>query len=555
MSLLLPKQNEIKLSVTSKRSKPTKVRVDGAPTIGRCRLILDDEEFVVREDAVIFEVALASPRVIPMKVPKQASSNFFCFTSRVDGVDLPSGPLVTPFLLGPILVLRHQALGRGEDVVLVSEAMGNPPTDELIGSIEGASIEEEVIDLLMCDGLEAQPPAPMAVDGLEARVGSGAFRMEVTVLASAPSMIEALRRNNDDLLDRNVELLQREANRQAVALRTMVEEAREAERATLRAIDVSKALGYRDQATVLQKEVEGIIVVIPRDNLQFFPALESPVVSPEAQNLAKSSLEDPASSSSGEVAEPLGEKRTRAQPQGMDRYQRVEKPRNETPISENEIRITAQGRMRNYISYGMSLLEENGHDEIVIKAMGRAINKTVMVVELIKRRIGGLHQITCTESIDITDTWEPLEEGLLPLETTRHVSMITITLSKKALDTSSTGYQPPIPDEEVRPAFDYEQEESFPAGRGRGRGGRRGRGRARARRLPPSRSWAWQGKMGWATISWAGPWAWSILDAMRTVSNAHAEASTRPVSKKQQANNTLYWSVFSSTFVAVYLAT
>lgn len=42
---------------------------------------------------------------------------------------------------------------------------------------------------------------------------------------------------------------------------------------------------------------------------------------------------------------------------GMDRYQRVEKPRNETPISENEIRITAQGRMRNYISYGMSLLE------------------------------------------------------------------------------------------------------------------------------------------------------------------------------------------------------
>uniref|UniRef100_A0A0E0R4P5 DNA/RNA-binding protein Alba-like domain-containing protein n=1 Tax=Oryza rufipogon TaxID=4529 RepID=A0A0E0R4P5_ORYRU len=132
----------------------------------------------------------------------------------------------------------------------------------------------------------------------------------------------------------------------------------------------------------------------------------------------------------------------------MDRYQRVEKPRNETPISENEIRITAQGRMRNYISYGMSLLEENGHDEIVIKAMGRAINKTVMVVELIKRRIGGLHQITSTESIDITDTWEPLEEGLLPLETTRHVSMIAITLSKKALDTLSPGYQPPIPAEE-----------------------------------------------------------------------------------------------------------
>ena len=36
----------------------------------------------------------------------------------------------------------------------------------------------------------------------------------------------------------------------------------------------------------------------------------------------------------------------------MDRYQRVEKPREEAPIKENEIRITTQGRMRNYITYG-----------------------------------------------------------------------------------------------------------------------------------------------------------------------------------------------------------
>ncbi|PRQ25046.1 putative DNA/RNA-binding protein Alba [Rosa chinensis] len=41
----------------------------------------------------------------------------------------------------------------------------------------------------------------------------------------------------------------------------------------------------------------------------------------------------------------------------MDRYQRVEKPRAETPIDENEIRITSQGRMRNYITYAMTLLQ------------------------------------------------------------------------------------------------------------------------------------------------------------------------------------------------------
>ncbi|RWW55800.1 hypothetical protein BHE74_00037523 [Ensete ventricosum] len=41
----------------------------------------------------------------------------------------------------------------------------------------------------------------------------------------------------------------------------------------------------------------------------------------------------------------------------MDRYQRVEKPRPESAIDENEIRITSQGLIRNYVSYATSLLE------------------------------------------------------------------------------------------------------------------------------------------------------------------------------------------------------
>jgi hypothetical protein len=46
--------------------------------------------------------------------------------------------------------------------------------------------------------------------------------------------------------------------------------------------------------------------------------------------------------------------------QSMDRYQRVEKPRAETPISENEIRVTTQGKMRNYITYATTLLQVLG---------------------------------------------------------------------------------------------------------------------------------------------------------------------------------------------------
>ncbi|GER33995.1 alba DNA/RNA-binding protein [Striga asiatica] len=167
----------------------------------------------------------------------------------------------------------------------------------------------------------------------------------------------------------------------------------------------------------------------------------------------------------------------------MDRYQKVEKPRADSQIGANEIRITSQGRMRSYITYAMTLLQEKGSDEIVFKAMGRAINKTVTIVELIKRRIVGLHQITAIQSTDITDTWEPLEEGLQTLETTRKVSTVTITLSKKDLDKTNIGYQPPIPADQVKVPTepDYDGEGS-PVARGRGRGGRGRGGRPR----PPS---------------------------------------------------------------------
>ncbi|KAI4366289.1 hypothetical protein MLD38_022182 [Melastoma candidum] len=163
----------------------------------------------------------------------------------------------------------------------------------------------------------------------------------------------------------------------------------------------------------------------------------------------------------------------------MDRYQRVEKPKADVPIDANEIRITSQGRMRSYITYAMGLLQEKDSGEIVFKAMGRAINKTVTIVELIKRRITGIHQVTSIGSTDITDTWEPLEEGLLPIETTRHVSMITITLSKKELDTKSIGYQPPLPADQVKPHTEFDnQGDGYPNGRNRVSGGR---GRPRAR--------------------------------------------------------------------------
>ncbi|KAJ9176555.1 hypothetical protein P3X46_011857 [Hevea brasiliensis] len=179
----------------------------------------------------------------------------------------------------------------------------------------------------------------------------------------------------------------------------------------------------------------------------------------------------------------------------MDRYTRVEKPKPESPINENEIRITSGGPVRNYISYATSLLQEKHVREVVLKAMGQAISKTVSISEGIKRRNPRLHQDTAISSVSIIDVWEPIEEGLLPVEQTRQVSMITITLSFRELNKNSPGYQAPQYVEQPKEQYQQQQQQQqqqprqlrgpYNAARddsyGRGRGLGRGRGRNRGR--------------------------------------------------------------------------
>lgn len=117
-----------------------------------------------------------------------------------------------------------------------------------------------------------------------------------------------------------------------------------------------------------------------------------------------------------------------------------------------EVRITQQGKPKNYISYAMNLIEAQGATKVVLKAMGRAINKAVTIAEILKRKMA-LHQITTLSSSEIIDVFEPLEEGLDIVESKRYVSCMTIILSTtgEGLDFTDIGYQPPLPAEEIQP--------------------------------------------------------------------------------------------------------
>jgi len=59
--------------------------------------------------------------------------------------------------------------------------------------------------------------------------------------------------------------------------------------------------------------------------------------------------------------------------------------------AENEIRVQAKGQIKNYLGYAFRILNKTDHKSLKISATGNAIVKALILIELVKRRVGNLH--------------------------------------------------------------------------------------------------------------------------------------------------------------------
>lgn len=134
-----------------------------------------------------------------------------------------------------------------------------------------------------------------------------------------------------------------------------------------------------------------------------------------------------------------------------DKYRVV--PRPKTPIREDEIRITSEGRLPRYVTYAARLFTEQNKKTVTIKATGNAISGAITLAEIVKRRFPNLHQINNIGVTTISDTFEPLEEGLDEVTRERDVPFLEITLTMEpgSVNIKLPGYQEPIDQTLVEP--------------------------------------------------------------------------------------------------------
>lgn len=136
----------------------------------------------------------------------------------------------------------------------------------------------------------------------------------------------------------------------------------------------------------------------------------------------------------------------------MENYQKVrveekpgEPPFPSLPPDVIEMKVKDGSKIRNLMGFAIGKMEGESVRQILFSGTGKALGKTLTCVEIMKRRVKDLHQITKIFYRQTEEIWEPIvaEVGLDPLTVKRNCPSICVLLSKDPLDTSEPGYQAP----------------------------------------------------------------------------------------------------------------
>ncbi|XP_038147130.1 ribonuclease P protein subunit p25-like protein [Cyprinodon tularosa] len=124
------------------------------------------------------------------------------------------------------------------------------------------------------------------------------------------------------------------------------------------------------------------------------------------------------------------------------------------------MRVKEGSKIRNLLRFATSRIQGEGEDssatavrQVVFTGLGRGITKTITCVEILKRKVPGLHQVSKLCYMKVNEVWEGPQQEVAGTTVERTVPAICILLSKDPVDPQELGYQPPqtfsFPSEEV----------------------------------------------------------------------------------------------------------
>ncbi|KAM9817606.1 uncharacterized protein ACB057_002905 [Neosynchiropus ocellatus] len=115
-----------------------------------------------------------------------------------------------------------------------------------------------------------------------------------------------------------------------------------------------------------------------------------------------------------------------------------------------EMRVKEGSKIRNLMGFAMARMQgvkgvsdAGGLRQVVFTGSGRAVTKTITCAEIMKRKVGSLHQLTKLQFKVLKEVWESSEGAAPEMTVHRTVPSISILLSKDPLDPQEPGYQPP----------------------------------------------------------------------------------------------------------------
>ena len=72
-----------------------------------------------------------------------------------------------------------------------------------------------------------------------------------------------------------------------------------------------------------------------------------------------------------------------------EKYRKVRNTPEKAP--DNEVRITKNKPLRNYVTYVLSQFRERNAVEVTLRSMGNTMDKIISVAEIVKYRVKGLY--------------------------------------------------------------------------------------------------------------------------------------------------------------------